>query len=886
MKKQYTSYKETINFLQQCAQQYPDLIKVESIGETWEKRPIMMATISFDVSTAEKKPALLYTGTVHAREWIGIELANSFIQYIIDNYQFNPKLQHALSRNTLYIVPCLNPDGFEYSRTHFSFWRKNRRNNGDGSFGVDLNRNFAVRFKKQTDKSSNIYGGPHAFSEPETRAIKEFVEKHDNITVALDYHSQGNVFFPAHKFNHEAEIDTTDLNTLCANMAHEIHKVTGRKYGIHRGKPPTNLINGSGREFYYNRGIIATVVEVGTRNIPDYMENMTQSVNENIPALVLALDSAINYSPAAPARVDNFTIKELGCDEITLEWEWPEAKDGEDIYFEIYRNIHHKTPSTDDSLVGVTKSLTFTDVQLSSGSYYHYKIRAVNKNNDIKGPFAPELKAKTKLANDEFSRTIFPAKTAIGYVGEYTQEKNREHFGNNSLFIGVSKSRGICYGVIEFSLDKLPDDLNIKDASFALYPMNRVSAKIEQYGEWGVSFLDPDSVADICDYQQIKDARVIHRGQAIASDKVTQGVWSIWSFNGTERKLLKSQIKNGKLLLRIDGPKKLPRGHDSQMMQFDIGFGRFGSGLHYRPSLELTYRHQAQQITLTPTAVNTISQAGIEGGQLLSGYDENGEKIYGQLAFAMHSMPDPSTTVITDAYLLLKNKNSLNAKKDIRFTVELVELEDLCYDSVKQRDSIEYIGYEVSNSELRERSSHYFDFDSYCRNQLEQSYTENRQIYFIIRATSADRRGKDNVISWLNDPQNQNQANLVIEYIERPKQALPPPTNLSATIEKGRTKITWKNPDDEQFVGTFVVRNRFHPPKSPFDGVKIYAGADNYTYDSFGNPNIDKYYSVFSYDGVPLYSSANCIHFSTRETIPVTEIDEDDIDEWEDLTLK
>ena len=269
MKKQYFSYKETIQFLNDASKNYPDLIKLESIGETWEGRQIMLATISLDVKNADKKPALLYTGTIHAREWIGIELANGFIKYIIDNYQFNPKLQDALTRNTLYIVPCLNPDGFEYSRTHFSFWRKNRRNNGDGTFGVDLNRNFGVRFKARSDTSSNTYGGPSAFSEPETRSIRDFVSEHKNITIALDYHSQGNVFFPAHKFDHEAEIDTTDLNTLCANMAFEIEKVTGRKYGIHRGKPPTNLINGSGREYYYHQGIIATVVEVGTKNIPD-----------------------------------------------------------------------------------------------------------------------------------------------------------------------------------------------------------------------------------------------------------------------------------------------------------------------------------------------------------------------------------------------------------------------------------------------------------------------------------------------------------------------------------------------------------------------------------------------------------------------------------------
>jgi hypothetical protein len=887
MKKQYTSYKETIEFLTQSALEYPDLIKVESIGDTWEKRPIMMATISFDVATADSKPALLYTGTIHAREWIGIELGNSFIKYIIDNYKFNPKLQHALSRNTLYIIPCLNPDGFEYSRTHFSFWRKNRRNNGDGTFGVDLNRNFAVRFKKQTDTSSNIYGGPAAFSEPETRAVKEFVESHSNITVSLDYHSQGNVFFPAHKFNHEAEIDTTDLNTLCANMAHEIKKVTGRKYGIHRGKPPTNLINGSGREFYYHHGIIAAVVEVGTRNIPDYMDNMTESVNENIPALVLALDCAINYSDAAPNRVDNFTIKEQGSNEVTLEWEW-EQQPKDDIYFEIYRNAYHKSPCFDDNLVGVTESLTFTDVQLSSGKYYYYKIRAVDKNTDIKGPFAPEVKIKTDLASEDFSHTVFPNKARIGYVGEFTQEKNSSHFGLNSLFIGVSKSRGVCYGVIEFPLDRLAEDIDIVDAAFSLYPMNRVSAKIEHYGEWGISFLDVDSVADITDYNEIKNATVIHRGQAIESDRVTQGVWSRWGFNGVERSLLKSQIENGKVLIRIDGPKTLPRGHDSQMMQFDIGFGKFGSGLHYRPTLEFTYRNKPRQLELSPTSVNTIVKGGIQGGELIAGYDTNGEKIYGQIAFAMHSLPDPSNTVFTDAYLVLKNKNSLTAKKDIRFSIELVELEDLDFESVKQRESIQYIGYEVSNSELRERNTHYFDFDSYSRIQLEQHHAENKQLYFIIRATSPNRLGKDSAINWNNDPASNDQPRLILEYIERPKQALPAPTDLSVVINNSRTKISWKNPDDEKFVGAFVVRNRFHPPKSPFDGVKIYAGSDNYTYDSFGNPNIAKYYSVFSYDGVPLYSTPSCVYFSVNETIIIEELDTEvdveaglEIDEWE-----
>ena len=286
MKQQYKSYKQTCEFLQQCAKQYPNIITIESIGKTWENRDIMLATVSLNVYNAHLKPALLYTGTIHAREWIGNELAVAFIDYLLKNHSLNPQVLQALTKNTLYIVPCLNPDGFEYSRTHFSFWRKNRRDNKDGTYGVDLNRNFSIGYTKSTNTASNVYSGPHPCSEPETKAIKQFVDTHDNITIALDYHSQGNVFFPAHKFNHEQEIDGTDLNTLCANMNFEIQKVTNRKYGINRGKPPTKLISGSGREYYYSKGIISAVVEVGTRNIPDFMQNMKESIDENIPALL------------------------------------------------------------------------------------------------------------------------------------------------------------------------------------------------------------------------------------------------------------------------------------------------------------------------------------------------------------------------------------------------------------------------------------------------------------------------------------------------------------------------------------------------------------------------------------------------------------------------
>ena len=107
MKKQYTSYQETMAFVERCMAEHPHLIGLQTIGTTWEQRPIVLVTISLDVEYAQNKPALLYTGTIHAREWIGNELAIKFIGYVIKNYRFNPKLKEALTRNTLYMVPCL-----------------------------------------------------------------------------------------------------------------------------------------------------------------------------------------------------------------------------------------------------------------------------------------------------------------------------------------------------------------------------------------------------------------------------------------------------------------------------------------------------------------------------------------------------------------------------------------------------------------------------------------------------------------------------------------------------------------------------------------------------------------------------------------------------------
>ncbi len=836
--------------------EYPHLIKLQTIGYTWEKRAIVLATISLDVEYADLKPALLYTGTIHAREWIGNELAVAFVDYLLSHHSSDPRVVEVLAKNTLYIVPVLNPDGFEYSRTHYSFWRKNRRKNPDGSYGVDLNRNFSVGWIKSTNYSSNIYGGPSPFSEPETKAIKEFVDSHPNITIALDYHSQGNVFFPAHKFNHEAEIEGTDLNVLCANMNFEIEKVTGRRYGIHRGKPPAKLIAGSGREYYYSRGILASVVEVGTRNIPDYLQNMSESIDENIPALLYALSEACNYADNTPPRVENFMIEEVGDNCVKLQWEY-DKEHYPHVYFEIYRNDKHKEACKEPSFIAATSELRFIDKDRESGKLYFYYIRPVDSLTKRKGSYAPQVKVMTQLARDEFFRNIFPYPQDIGYVAQKSK-KNPEHFGKNSLFVGINKTLGISYGVMKFKLSSIPPNAIIKEAKISLYPLNRVNVKIEKYGEWSISFIE--DVQDLADFEQIHSAKVIQTlGETIPSQKLTQGIWKTWNFNEYERAILQESLKKGEVLFRMQGPTELPLGADSQMMMFDLGYGPFGGGIHYRPHLDIKYTLPSVELELPPTKLQSVYEKEIEVDALQCGFDEEGRVVYGYMEFDLSALPEPDKTVITEAYIKIQSKRIAKSKEDIRYLIEFVDLKSVDYEHIKQRKSLGYIDYEVSEDDLQKEHTHYFLFDSASKIELEKFHENNSPVGFIIRPTLASQT-KNHIVNWY-DKRSQNVVKLVIKYIKRRKHPVAKVKNLKAKIEKGMVKLTWENPKDSDFVGAYVVRNRFHPPKNPHDGVKLYAGKDNYTYDNFGNTKIAKYYAVFTYDDVPNYSEPVILHY-------------------------
>jgi len=148
--------------------------------------------IGVPASDGSRKPALFVDAGIHAREWIAPATALHFINRLTGD----PALRPLLRAIDVYVLPSVNPDGYEYTRQVDRFWRKTRspaaprkgRKTGrfvSECFGVDPNRNFPEHWDVSGTSSatcSEIYSGPEPLSEKETQALAEFLaSKKDSI---------------------------------------------------------------------------------------------------------------------------------------------------------------------------------------------------------------------------------------------------------------------------------------------------------------------------------------------------------------------------------------------------------------------------------------------------------------------------------------------------------------------------------------------------------------------------------------------------------------------------------------------------------------------------------------------------------------------------------
>ncbi|MEM1000596.1 MAG: M14 family zinc carboxypeptidase [Bacteroidota bacterium] len=202
----YLTFAEAITDLDSMAQMYPNLVAPrDSIGVSHEGRTIWMVKLSDNPQLDENEPEVLYVGLHHAREPMSLMNLMYFMFYALEQYGTDPKITELLNTRELYFVPVLNPDGYVYNQATNpnggGLWRKNRRNNGNNDFGVDLNRNYSYEWGfdnvgSSFDPAASTYRGPAPFSEPETEALRRFCLAHEFRT-GLNHHAWGEqVIYP------------------------------------------------------------------------------------------------------------------------------------------------------------------------------------------------------------------------------------------------------------------------------------------------------------------------------------------------------------------------------------------------------------------------------------------------------------------------------------------------------------------------------------------------------------------------------------------------------------------------------------------------------------------------------------------------------------------
>lgn len=194
--KDYPDYTQVTQQLQDLVAQHPGRAHLESLGKSHEGREIW----SLRMGNAEAHQDAVVTGLTHGREWPSLAIPLALAKDLLENS--DPLLE----RCQVHIVPLVNPDGYEFSRTTDPLWRKNR----NPEHPVDLNRNyydpaFPELYRPAGDKPDSThddigatdnpayrqYRGKAGGSEPEVQALQKLTVHDPDVKAVLEHHCCG-----------------------------------------------------------------------------------------------------------------------------------------------------------------------------------------------------------------------------------------------------------------------------------------------------------------------------------------------------------------------------------------------------------------------------------------------------------------------------------------------------------------------------------------------------------------------------------------------------------------------------------------------------------------------------------------------------------------------
>ncbi|XP_060623732.2 mast cell carboxypeptidase A-like [Anolis sagrei] len=257
----YNNWEKIAAWMERIAKKYPKLVSQIEIGKTYEERT--MSLLKVGMESGRKKAIFMECG-VHAREWISPAFCQWFVKQAVTRYGHDKAMTKLLDNLNFYVLPVFNIDGYAWTwnKEGDRMWRKNRAKTSDsGCIGVDLNRNFNAAW--DSDKESytqepcgQIYRGPSAESEPETKALTNFLRNHiSSLKGYISVHSYSQLLMFPYGYTEKLAPNHDALNEVAKGAVDALSSLYHTKYTY--GPIATTIYPCSGTtlDWAYDEGI-------------------------------------------------------------------------------------------------------------------------------------------------------------------------------------------------------------------------------------------------------------------------------------------------------------------------------------------------------------------------------------------------------------------------------------------------------------------------------------------------------------------------------------------------------------------------------------------------------------------------------------------------------
>lgn len=282
---QYKKPEDIERFVKDVQLRFPEIVEVRSIGKSLEGRDIWAVKITGN--NGKVKPTFLVNAMHHAREVMTPEITTDMIDYLTSNYGVDPKVTSWVDHSIIWVIPMFNVDGNNKMWSEDSMWRKNTRN----GHGVDINRNYPTGWGSCNGSSARTgaqdYRGEAPASEPETKAMMDFVSEIKPV-FNISYHSYSELVIYPYGCRPQRTPAEEAVESIGREMAKAIDYRPGTAWEL--------LYNADGGDIdwmYHEHQVIPYVIEVNSTFAgfhPSYSKWRNKTVERNRPGWQLLLD--------------------------------------------------------------------------------------------------------------------------------------------------------------------------------------------------------------------------------------------------------------------------------------------------------------------------------------------------------------------------------------------------------------------------------------------------------------------------------------------------------------------------------------------------------------------------------------------------------------------